>query len=66
MPFTDVITDEQRINYIAAILDGEKWADTLPMFRPRNVLGESTEKYVVAQEFRDAVDYCIRHGLNRN
>lgn len=59
-------TDTERLDFLAEQLNGAKWADVLPMFRPRDVLGENTEKYIKFMTFRDAIDYAIRHGTNPN
>lgn len=59
-------TDTERMDFIAAALDNAKWHDTLPMFRPRNVMGDNTEKYVSRATFREAIDYCLKRGMNQN
>ena len=61
-------TETQRLEFIAETLAGHKWADKLPMFRPRNVLNENTEKWIPhdTDSFRAAIDYCMVRGLNPN
>jgi hypothetical protein len=52
-------SDSERVEFLAQLLDGSRWDDTLPEVRPCDNEGYAVEKYINADTFREMIDRAM-------